>query len=175
MATGLSPVDRIALADAMKVTARAEIMAAAKSIDGQVRKVVQDTMEATLGKHIAELFQKCNELDIHVHALVDLLAGTSVLDPKEAVVTGEDGVTWELDHAGLLAKLTTKKLIEKKGVREAANRVVGAIIARQEAAKAAAKAGATAPASAAQPALAAPAPAAVPAAMADKAEALPVA
>lgn len=109
MATGLSPVDRISLADAMKVTARAEIMAAAKSIDDQVRKVVQATMEATLGKHIAGLYEKCNELDIHFHALVEVLVA--------------------------------KGLMEKKDVREAAERVVGAIVARQEAMKAAQAAG----------------------------------
>lgn len=136
MASGLSPTDRVMLADAMKATARAEIMAAAKSIDGQVRKVVQATLEP-FGQRFADLYQKCNELDIHVHALVEVLVA--------------------------------KGVIEKKDVREAAERVVGALVAKHEAmkaAKAAAEKAGIAPA---------PAPAAPAAAPAAVAEALPAA
>ncbi len=87
--------------------AREEIMVVAKTLAAQVHNGVQQTM-VPLNERFAEIYKKCNELDIHIHALVELLAA--------------------------------KGVITKPEVREAAERVTSALVARQEALKKALKA-----------------------------------
>lgn len=76
-----------------------EIKAVAQDLAAHIHKGVQQSM-VPLNERFADIYQKCNELDIHIHALVELL-----------------------DSKGLLTK---------QEVREAAEKVTNALVARQE-------------------------------------------
>ena len=85
-----------------KEVAHQEITAVAKDLAAHIHNGVQQSM-VPLNERFADIYQKCNELDIHIHALVEVLSA--------------------------------KDLLSKKEVREAAERVTNALVARQEALK----------------------------------------
>lgn len=65
-----------------RTVAQEEIKAIASALATQVHRGVQQTMEP-LSKRFAELYHKCNELDIHIHALVEVLDAKGLLSKKE--------------------------------------------------------------------------------------------
>lgn len=62
--------------------AQEEIKAVASQLAAQIHNGVQQTM-VPLGERFADIYKKCNELDIHVHALVEVLAAKGLLTKPE--------------------------------------------------------------------------------------------
>jgi hypothetical protein len=69
-------------AELSRAIAQEEIGAVAASLAAQVQQGVQQMM-APLGQRFAELYQKINEIDVHIHALVDILVEKDICTRDE--------------------------------------------------------------------------------------------
>lgn len=68
--------------------AHKEISAVAQELAAHIHKGVQQSMDP-LGKRFADLYHKCNELDIHIRALVEVLNDKDLLSKQEVRVAAE--------------------------------------------------------------------------------------
>jgi hypothetical protein len=77
-----TPMTTQEYADLARQVAQDEIGAVATNLAAQVQQGVQQMM-VPLGQRFSELYQKVNEIDVHIHALVDILVEKDICTRDE--------------------------------------------------------------------------------------------
>jgi len=103
--------------------AHKEISAVAQELAAHIHKGVQQSMDP-LGKRFADLYHKCNELDIHIHALVEVLNDKDLLTKPEVRAAAE-----KVTNALVARQEMLKQALQEKQAVDEAKAEAGGTVA----------------------------------------------
>lgn len=120
-----TPMTREEYTQLAREVAHQEITAVAKDLAAHIHNGVQQSM-VPLNERFSDLYHKCNELDIHIHALVEVLNAKNLLTKPEVREAAERVTNALVARQELLKKALQEKQAQEKAAAEGGAAAVGA-------------------------------------------------